>query len=281
MNPRDLPPDPDDSLGSLDAMIRETMSREGALIPTTVEEVRRAKARLKEHPITVPPHLRNSAAILQENDREQTYTREAIEQKPVRHTRGIYFRRAAFDAYVIHKLADDPNLGRTKIEKITHLVEYHCGIDFEREPQRDAAGPVDYTSRRKVESLAKKQGWYTVVEAKVRLGMKYVPGSKLPQALPIAVGTIGSQKPLVDGLIELMRPLATRACEIIATLFAGWNDLLLKGGEPTDNEILVEARENWHPKKLTIPMQEWIAGLAWLRAHQILPKGVGRPVRPV
>jgi hypothetical protein len=195
------------------------------------------------------------------------------------HTQGLFFRRAAFDAYVICRLAGDPNLGRTKIEKITHLVEYHCGLDFEREPLRDAAGPVDYNSRRKVESLAKKQDWYTVVEAKVRWGVKYVPGPKLRDALLVAIRMIGAQKARVDTVIDLMRPLTTRTCEIIATLFAAWNDLLLKGERPNDDEIVTEARENWHPKKLTIPVREWAECLTWLRAQGVLPKGVGKPVR--
>src|ERR1043166_7307072 len=100
-----------------------------------------------------------------------------------RHTKGIFYRRAAFDAYVVHALADDENLGRTKIEKITHLTEYHCRIDFERKPVRDAAGPVDYQSRRKVESLARKLNWYSVTGAENRLGVKYEPGPKLAEAL--------------------------------------------------------------------------------------------------
>lgn len=278
MNPRDLPPNPDDSFDSLDATIREVLREEGAIIPTTVEEVRRAKAWLKAHPITVPPHLRSSDSLF--GKREQPATRESVEGKPVRHTQGIYFRRAAFDAYVIHTLADDPNLGRTKIEKITHLVEYHCAIDFEREPVRDAAGPVDYVSRRKVESLAKKQRWYAVVEATGRKGFRYMLGAETAKALPIAERTLGHQKSRVDALIEMMRPLNTRKCEIIATLYAAWNDLLLRGAKPSDEEILIEARENWHPKKLTIPTREWIEGLAWIRVGQLIPRGTGRRVCP-
>jgi len=197
------------------------------------------------------------------------------------HSKGIFYRRAAFDAYVVHVLSEDQNLGRTKIEKITHLVEYHCGIDFEREPQRDAAGPVDYVSRRKVESLAKKQGWYTVIKANDRMGMKYIPGANLAQALPIAARTLGSQKSRVDALIEIMRPLNTRRCEIIATLFAAWNDLLLRKQIPSDDQILSESRQNWHPKKLSIPISEWISGLAWMREHQLVPTGFGKAVRPI
>ena len=48
--------------------------------------------------------------------------------------------------------------------------------------------------------------------------------------------------------IELMRPLDTKCCEIIATLYAAWNDLLLLGKSPSDEEIVIEATEKWHQK---------------------------------
>lgn len=192
----------------------------------------------------------------------------------------IFFRRAAFDAYVIHTLVGDENLGRTKIEKITHLTEFHCGVDFEREPVRDAAGPVDYLSRRKVESLAKKQCWYSAINAESRLGIKYVPGAKIMDALPIAKRTMGAHKDAIDALLELLRPLDTNRCEIIATLYAAWNDLLLAGVEPTDEKILYESRENWHPKKLRIPLEKWRRALDWMKAQKLVPRGFGKRVRP-
>lgn len=201
--------------------------------------------------------------------------------KSVKHSRGIFYRRAAIDAYLIHSLADDKNLGRTKIEKITHLLEYHCGLDLEREPIRDAAGPNDYVSRRKVESLAAKQHWYSASQASERWGVRYEAGANITSALPIAKRIFGKHQSVVDGLIALMRPLDTKQCEIAATLYAAWNDLLLASPNPTDDEIITEVHDNWHPSKKTIPVDRWMKGLRWLRQSGLVPRGVGKPVRQV
>jgi hypothetical protein len=203
------------------------------------------------------------------------------EHVTAKHSRGIFYRRAAFDAYVINALSQDPNLGRTKIEKITHLAEYHCGIDFERTPVRDAAGPVDYTSRLKAESLGRKQGWFFVVSSDERPGKKYLPGPNFNKALAIAERTLGCRKNAADSLIRLISPLDTRACEVVATLYAAWNDLLLTGVSPDDAQITSEAREHWHPEKLRIPLATWATALHWMREKQLTPTGRGKPVRRI
>jgi hypothetical protein len=299
MIPQDSSNPNDEAFDRLDEIIRKALIEEGAIIPKTVEEVRQANARLKAKPVTVPPHLHDPAVVLNQiankEPKERAKPVPTIPIIPVlkipvsagtggiktHHKKGsIFFRRAAFDAYVIHTLADDENLGRTKIEKITHLTEFHCEVDFEREPVRDAAGPVDYVSRRKVESLAKKQGWYSTINAESRLGIKYVPGPKILDALPIAKRTMGIHKSAIDALIELMRPLDTTRCEIIATLYAAWNDLLLAGNTPTDEKIMHEARENWHPRKLRIPLERWKRALDWMREQHLVPRGTGKPVPP-
>lgn len=267
---------------AIEALIGASMRTPGKETEVTDEEI----SRHVEQRVTLSAEdraaLDKSKPGLKQAIKEILRGKEQVGREHVkgRHTRGIYFRRAAFDAYIIHALPNDDNLGRTKIEKITHLAEYHCGVDCEREPVRDAAGPVDYGSRRKVESLAKKQGWYSAVAAQNRWGVRYVPGPKLAAALPIAERMLRSRKPAVDALIALMRPLNTKCCEIVATLYAAWNDLLLRGESPTDEEILHEARESWHPNKLTIAKQRWIGALGWMRDNHLIPKGRGKPVPP-
>jgi hypothetical protein len=117
-----------------------------------------------------------------------------------------------------------------------------------------------------------------VEKAENRYGFKYVPGAKISDALPVAIRTMGAKKNAIDALLELFRPLDTNSCEVVATLFAAWNDLLLTGVEPTDEKIFFEARENWHPKKLNIPMQKWQRALDWMRKQNLVPKGRGRRV---
>ena len=201
---------------------------------------------------------------------------EQLRHEPkVKHSKGIIYRRAALDCYLITALKGDKNLGRTKIEKISHLMEYYCGVDLERVPLRDAAGPNDYPSRMKVESLAKKQKWYFTKKDKVKID--YLPGTDIARSRRTAQNFLGERKSAVDALISLMRPLDTKESEIVATLYAAWNDFLLAGKTPTDDELITEVRHNWHQNKLRIPLDQWVTWLAWMRKNQLIPRGIGKP----
>jgi type I restriction enzyme S subunit len=74
--------------------------------------------------------------------------------------------------------------------------------------------------------------------------------------------------------------MSPRQAEIAATLFAAWNNLLLEGQQPSDDEIVREARENWHPDKLKIERKRFIDALVWMRQHDVVPGGKGKRVNP-
>ena len=74
-----------------------------------------------------------------------------------------------------------------------------------------------------------------------------------------------------------MRPLDTKESEIVATLYAAWNDFLLAGKTPRDDELITEVRHNWHQNKLRIPLDQWVKWLAWMRKNQLIPRGIGKP----
>lgn len=192
------------------------------------------------------------------------------------YSRGLFYRRAGIDCYVINALRGDPNLGRTKLEKITHFIESHCQVDLERTPVRDAAGPDDYPSRMKTESLAVKKSWYSTG----RRGsmVTYVRKHSFSEAVRVGARTLWKKKDAVDKLIQLMRPLDTKQCEIIATLYGSWNDFLLGGVTPTDDEIIHDILNNWQPDKLLIKRTSWLWGLKWLRDKKLIPTGRGKPV---
>jgi len=54
--------------------------------------------------------------------------------------------------------------------------------------------------------------------------------------------------------------------------------LLLLGGSPSDEEIVHEARENWHASKLEIEREKFFKGLEWMRSQGLVPAGKGRYV---
>lgn len=165
-----------------------------------------------------------------------------------------------------------------KAEKIVHLVEAHLGIDLERMPVKAAAGPNDYPHLKKVESRAKKASWFDVWQAKTGGAHTYHKKSSFDALLEKTAAALGERAAEVDALINLLLPLDTRQAEIVATLYAAWNNLLLLGRSPGDEDIVYEARENWHTSKLEIERERFFKALEWMRKHGLIPAGRGRYV---
>ena len=168
--------------------------------------------------------------------------------------------------------------GHVKAEKIAHLVEAHLGIDLGREPVKAAAGPNDYPHLKKIESRAQKSNWFTVRQKKGGGGYVFTQGSGFDDLLLKTQLALGDQATAVDELISILLPLNTRQAEIVATLYAAWNNLLLLGRAPNDEEIVYEARENWHASKLEIEREKFFKGLEWMRQKGLVPEGRGRYV---
>jgi len=76
-----------------------------------------------------------------------------------------------------HDAADQlDKLGHVKCEKIVHFAEYHLGLSVGRKPVKDAAGPDDYPHLKKVESRAKKAGFFFIDKRDV--GYSYKSGTQ-------------------------------------------------------------------------------------------------------
>jgi len=189
--------------------------------------------------------------------------------------------RAAIDTYILAYLKHDKHLHRTKLEKINHLIEFHCKVDLQRNPIRDAAGPSDYSSRMKVESMAAKKGFYTTQTTVQENGFKeitYTLLDSLSAKLKIAEDYFGERINEVNIFLSLIKLLNTKQSEVVATLYGSWNDFLINGKEPTNDEIIQDIRNNWDIKKKKIPQPLWDWGLNWMRTNNIIPKGTGKLV---
>lgn len=189
--------------------------------------------------------------------------------------------RAALDTYVLSQLPFDKQLGRTKMEKVSHFLEFDCGIDLRRDTKRNVAGPVDFPSRLNVEEKARALKWFTTVEHKAPGGktrIEYIREKRFGEAIPIAEKFMGDRKPAVDRIIKLLKPLTTDECSILATLYAAWNDLLLLRRPVSDEAIITESTVNWHPEKQKISSRDWNWGLDWLRRNNLIPRGRGKPI---
>jgi type I restriction enzyme S subunit len=167
--------------------------------------------------------------------------------------------------------------GRVKAEKTAHLIEYHFGIDLERRPVKDAAGPNDFAHFHRMRHRAEKAGWFKFDE---KAGSTFIfePLKKIDKLPSRAALLLGDLEFKIDAFLKLLLPLTWREAELIATVYAGWNNLLIDGKSPTDEEIVYESRENWHPEKLKIARHLFFEAVEWLRKQGVIPAGRGRRV---
>jgi type I restriction enzyme S subunit len=169
------------------------------------------------------------------------------------------------------------HFGHVKAEKIAHMIEARLGIDLGRKPMKDAAGPNDFPHLHKVEHRARKANFFDFkrVEGAAYRVHKLRSFDRLIERTRAA---LGGRANVVDGLLELMLPMQTQQAEIFCTVYAAWNNLLLDGKRPTDEEIVFEARENWHPDKLKIPRERFFSAIEWIRNKALTPSGNGKKV---
>ena len=76
-------------------------------------------------------------------------------------------------------------------------------------------------------------------------------------------------------LLRLFKTERTITCEIVATLYGAWNDLLLESMNPTGKQIVDEVMTNWHESKERIKLDRWFKALKWMRQNDIVPTGYG------
>lgn len=189
------------------------------------------------------------------------------------------FKRAVFAAEIVHQLHNDGRFGSVKHEKIVHLCELHLGLQdvLDRHAYKEAAGPYDPKARRSVERIFQQQKWFSVTKIDGKR-VTYVPSEKVGGHVVYFDRYFGDQKVAIQSIIDLLRPLNTEQCEIVATLYAVWNDFLIDKRQPTDQQIIASVLQ-WHPKKQEIPEERWRAALPWMREKGLVPKGIGEKTR--
>ena len=185
--------------------------------------------------------------------------------------------RAAIGCYAFNKLANAQYFGRTAAAKVMYLAQAHVGLKLSLKPEREAAGPLDawiYDFERQ----GQDKRWFEVNEKTLANGRKKTEYRCLsalsePAAKAEALMLAG-QRTEFDRLIYALADKKTEEVEIIATLFAVWNDFLIDGVQPTDTQIISDVRENWHERKARFTPAELGRWLDWLRRENIIPQGL-------
>lgn len=187
------------------------------------------------------------------------------------------FKRAVLAAYIADRMCDQATFGRVKFQKTLHLAEAHLGIDeVEGQYYRKAAGPFDPGMMRSVHSQFKQQGWIIPEDREGNKGTQYRRGAKIDAYKTYFDRYFGDKKEAIDGLLSLIGRMDTQQAEIVSTCFAAWNDLLIEGKDPSDDEIVDLIWNDWNESKRNIARKRWYDALGWMRSKGIVPQKRGK-----
>ncbi|HEY1684394.1 MAG TPA: restriction endonuclease subunit S [Tepidisphaeraceae bacterium] len=247
----------------------------GELVPTEAELARQERREYEPASVLLD-RIKNSTELSPpakaKRSRRATNDETAVVTEP-KLSSGAYLKRGTVAAYAINRLHMRLQFERVQLEKLLYLAETHIGLNLEGRPVRQKLGPLDPYIY-KLESLAKGKQWFF---AKGRKGeaTQYLPGQKIREQLEWVPRILGKHQKEFDRLLDKFEKMDTEQAELFATVFAAWNDFLIDGVKPTDEQIIKEVRENWHAAKQRFTPDRLQTCIDWIRKHDFIPRGAG------
>ena len=181
----------------------------------------------------------------------------------------IHFKRSVFAAEIIHRLHQEPTFGHVKCEKLIFLCERRCGVETGSTYRRKAAGPYDSHALRSIDTQLAKNQWYAARKTGERY--QYAPLAKAGGHQKYFPRYFADVEAEFSRIIDTFRTFDTVRCEIVATLYSAWEDLLADGQPATDDQIIEQVLEHWHPAKQRIAEDRWRKAIGWMRQQGFSP----------
>lgn len=182
------------------------------------------------------------------------------------------FAQAILLCKIIEKLSKY-NLGRVKAEKTLYLIEKDIGFNFNNNYVREAAGPLSEAIYKCESIISKKNKWIKV--NKVRKHIEYEILSDFSKYNKYYEKYYSGYDNQIENIISIIKNYSTDKSEMVATLYASWNDFIIKKEEISDIKIVKDVRENWNDTKKRFKENEWLDVLKEMKQVGLIPKGNG------
>lgn len=179
--------------------------------------------------------------------------------------------------HIVNALYQSSGWGRTKLQKTLHLVGYHCQLDFGNDYIRNTAGPDDQAMMNHIDSKF-KQYRHVRIEAKKENGKtryNYIPTAMIDELEQVYETYPQTIRHAVDSLINKIKKMDLARAEIVSTLYAVWNNRIIKG-EPISDDLLLEDFYAWSKHKLDFSPDQVLCELNYMRKEEIIPIGWGK-----
>ena len=165
-------------------------------------------------------------------------------------------------------------MGRVKLEKILYTIENGIGFDFETEYVREAAGPLDGSIYECERIISRRNKWYTLNSSKY--GVSYTPTKDRSKYRKYYDKYFGEFDTEIDRIINIFMNYDADQSEIIATLFAAWNDFIIENKQVSDEDIVDDVLNNWNESKKRFSKDVWLRAIKNMRQNNLVPNGYGK-----
>lgn len=179
-------------------------------------------------------------------------------------------------AVLMSKILEESSkgMGRVKLEKTLFTIENHIGFNFDTEYLREAAGPLDASIYECEKIITRRNKWFSMKTSSY--GVSYAPTNDVDKYKKYYAKYFSEYNSEIERIIDVFRNYTTEQAEIIATLFAAWNDAIIDKKQFTDDDIVDAVLNNWHESKKRFPRQVWLRAMNEIRKNHIIPKGYGK-----
>ena len=160
--------------------------------------------------------------------------------------------------------------GRVALQKqlfcIDCLVNKNPVTDYFRQKH----GPYDYELEH-YEQAAEDRGW---IHVKAGSPVEYTQGRCYEDYRIHYQQYFGHIDDQIKKIVEFMNPMRSSEAERVATLLAAWNDFIIDGVIPTDDQLIDEVRHHWTPNKEHSPDSTWRNTLEKIKKNNFIPHGL-------
>ena len=186
-------------------------------------------------------------------------------------------KKARFaQAVLMSKILDSnvKHMGRVKLEKMLFTIEHSLGFNFDTEYVREMAGPLDGSIYECEKIVSRTNKWFYVNNSQNITS--YKPQKNMRKYKKYYEQYFSDYNEKIENIISIFENYSLEQSEIVATLFAAWNDAIIDKKQFTDEDIVNDVLNNWHESKTRFSKDVWLRAMDEMRKNNLVPKGYGK-----
>jgi type I restriction enzyme S subunit len=181
--------------------------------------------------------------------------------------------RDMLGGYILTKADLQKDFGHLKLIKHMVTVEYGAETSMPTHYIQFPNGPYDKQFMEGIGYRLEKKQWFK--ETKKGSSYTYTPLAKAGEIEELFNNFFADKKEQIDFLIGLMNKAKPKQAEIIATVYAVWNDLLINQMDASIDKIKLYFFK-WSEKKKAFKPEQVEGCYKWMNEVGLVPKGTGR-----